>query len=68
MAPGVTKEQTEFYAGLLRKVRETPEWKDYMDKGAFNQTSMEGEKFAEWLGKAEQAHRALMKDNGWLAK
>lgn len=68
MAPGVTKEQTQFYVDLLKKVRETPEWKDYMNKGAFNQTSMEGEKFSEWLGKAEQTHRDLMKDNGWLAK
>jgi tripartite-type tricarboxylate transporter receptor subunit TctC len=68
MAPGVTKDQTQFYVDLLKKVRETPEWKDYMDKGAFNQTSMEGEKFTEWLGKAEQTHRELMKENGWLAK
>ena len=45
MAPGVTKEQTAFYVDLLKKVRETPEWKDYMEKGAFNQTSMSGEEF-----------------------
>ncbi|MBK0393861.1 Bug family tripartite tricarboxylate transporter substrate binding protein [Ramlibacter algicola] len=68
MAPGVTKEQTQYYVDLLKKVRETPEWKDYMNKGAFNQTSMDGDKFTEWLGKAEQTHRDLMKDNGWLAK
>jgi tripartite-type tricarboxylate transporter receptor subunit TctC len=68
MAPGVTKEQTQYYVDLLKKVRETPEWKDYMNKGAFNQTSMDGEKFTEWLGRAEQTHRELMKDNGWLAK
>ncbi len=29
MAPGVTKEQTDFYVNLLKKVRDTPEWKDY---------------------------------------
>jgi putative tricarboxylic transport membrane protein len=68
MAPGVTKEQTQYYVDLLKKVRETPEWKDYMNKGAFNQTSMDGDKFTEWLGKTEQTHRELMKDNGWLAK
>jgi tripartite-type tricarboxylate transporter receptor subunit TctC len=68
MPPGVTKEQTAFYVDLLKKVRATPEWKDYMDKGAFNQTAMEGEKFVEWLGKAEQQHRELMKDAGFLSK
>ena len=34
MAPGVTKDQTAFFVNLLKKVRETPEWKEYMEKGA----------------------------------
>lgn len=68
MPAGVTKEQTDFYIGLLKKVRETPEWKDYMEKGAFNQTYMDGEKYFQWLGAAEQRHRELMKDAGFLAK
>jgi tripartite-type tricarboxylate transporter receptor subunit TctC len=53
MAPGVTKEETDFYVQMLKKVRETAEWKDYMEKGAFNQTSMSGEAFVKWLGEAE---------------
>jgi putative tricarboxylic transport membrane protein len=68
MPPGVTTEQTQFYVDLLKKVRATPEWKDYMEKGAFNQTSMEGDAFVQWLGKAEQVHRELMRDAGFLAK
>ncbi|RYF35238.1 MAG: tripartite tricarboxylate transporter substrate binding protein, partial [Comamonadaceae bacterium] len=68
MPAGVTKEQTEFYVNLFKKVRETPEWKDYMEKGAFNQTFMDGEPFVQWLGKAEQQHRDLMKEAGFLAK
>src|SRR6478609_4452812 len=68
MPAGVTKEQTQFYVDLLKKVRETPEWKDYMEKGAFNQTSMDGEKFNQWLGTAEQQHRELMKAAGFLAQ
>ena len=42
-----------FYVDLLKKVRETPEWKDYMEHGAFNQTSMTGEEYIKWLGKRE---------------
>ncbi|MCG2592711.1 tripartite tricarboxylate transporter substrate binding protein [Ramlibacter sp. XY19] len=68
MPAGVTKEQTDFYVNLLKKVRETPEWKDYMEKGAFNQTSMDGDKFVQWLGTAEQQHRELMKSAGFLAQ
>lgn len=68
MPAGVTKDQTAFYLGLLKKVRETPEWKDYMEKGAFNQTTMEGDNFVKWLGSAEQRHRELMKEAGFIAK
>ena len=68
MAPGVSKEQTDYYVNVLKKVRETPEWKDYMEKGAFNQTSMAGEEFTKWLGAAENTHRNLMKEAGFLAK
>jgi tripartite-type tricarboxylate transporter receptor subunit TctC len=68
MAPGVSKEQVDFYMNLLGKVRETPEWKEYMEKGAFNQTTMSGEAFVQWLGKAENQHRELMKEAGFIAK
>lgn len=67
MPAGVSKDQLAFYQGLLKKVRETPEWKDYMEKGAFNQTSMEGDQFFQWLGSAEQRHRELMKEAGFIA-
>ena len=67
MAPGVTKDQTDYYVNLLKKVRETPEWKEYMEKGAFNQTTMSGEEYVKWLGSAEQMHRTLMKEAGFIA-
>jgi tripartite-type tricarboxylate transporter receptor subunit TctC len=68
MPPGVTKEQTEFYLDLLKKVRETPDWKDYMEKGAFNQTVMTGTEFTQWLEKTETMHRDLMKEAGFLVQ
>ena len=68
MPPGVTKEQTDFYVNLLKKVRDTPEWKDYMEKGALNQTVMSGDEFGKWLGTAENRHRELMKEAGFIAK
>jgi tripartite-type tricarboxylate transporter receptor subunit TctC len=68
MAPGVTPEQTAFYVDLLKKVRETPDWKDFMEKGAFNTTSMSGPEFRAWLEKAEAMHHQLMSEAGFLAK
>jgi len=68
MAPGVTAEQTEFYVNLLKKVRETPDWKDFMEKGAFNTTTMTGAEFRAWLVKAEGMHEQLMTEAGFMAK
>jgi tripartite-type tricarboxylate transporter receptor subunit TctC len=68
MAPGVTAEQTAFYVDLLKKVRETPDWKDFMEKGAFNTTSMSGAEYRAWLEKAEAMHLQLMTEAGFLAK
>jgi putative tricarboxylic transport membrane protein len=68
MAPGVTKDQTDYYVSLLKKVRETPEWKDFMEKGAFNQSAMSGSDYVKWLETAEQQHKTLMQEAGFIAK
>ena len=68
MAPGVSKDQVDFYLELFKKVRALPEWKDFMAKGAFNQTALSGAEFFDWLGKNEQMHRVLMKEAGFLAQ
>jgi putative tricarboxylic transport membrane protein len=68
MAPGVTAEQTAYYVDLLKKVRDTPDWKDFMEKGAFNTTSMSGTDYVKWLTSAEILHRQLMTEAGFLAK
>ncbi len=66
MAGGVTDAQRGFYVSLLGKVRGTPEWKEFMERGAFNQTALTGKEFADWVAKEEQRHRVLMKEAGWV--
>ena len=68
MPPGATPDQVAFYVELFKKVRALPEWKDFMDKGAFKQTFMTGQEYVDWLGKNEQMHRELMKQAGFLAQ
>ena len=68
MPGGVTDAQVKFYVDLLAKVRETPEWKDYMNKGAFNQTSMSGAQYKAWVEKNEALHKDLMSAAGFIAK
>src|SRR5262249_1552823 len=67
MTPGATPEQVAYYVDLLKKVRETPEWKNLMKDGAFNQTFMTGPEFAKWLETEEKRHETLMKEAGFLA-
>ena len=68
MPPGATPEQLKYYVGLLDKVRALPEWKEFMAKGAFNQTTMNGQAFFDWLARTEQQHRVLMREAGFLAQ
>jgi putative tricarboxylic transport membrane protein len=68
MAPGVTNDQIAYYVGVLKKVRETPEWKEFMEKGAFDQKALAGDEFKAWLTKEEQRHQTLMSEAGFLAK
>lgn len=68
MTGGATPDQVKYYVDLLRKVRETPEWKELMKSGAFNQTFMIGDEYKNWVDKEQKRHFQLMKDAGFLAK
>ena len=68
MPPGVPQDAVDFYVDLFKRVRELPEWKKYTEDAAFNQTSMSGREYADWVGKAETTHRNLMQEAGFLAK
>ena len=68
LPPGVTPEQIAFYVDLFRKVRATPDWKEFVEKGAFKDTFMTGKEFVDWLGRAEATHRTLMQEAGFIAK
>jgi putative tricarboxylic transport membrane protein len=67
MTPGATPDQVAFYVELFKKVRETQDWKDYMERGAYNTTFMAGKDYLAWVEKAEVLHRNLMKEAGFLA-
>jgi putative tricarboxylic transport membrane protein len=66
--PGAAKDAVDYYIGVLDKVQQTPEWKDFMAKGAFNTTSLSGQEFVDWLGKTEELHKNLMTDAGLVKK
>lgn len=66
--PGAVKaEEVKYYVDILEKVKATPEWKKFMEDGAFNTTSMNGKQYADWVNKNEELHVGLMKEAGFLA-
>ena len=66
MTPGATPDQVAFYVDLFKKLRELPEWKEFMEKGAFNQTALKGDDYRDWVRKEEARHIQLMKEAGFL--
>jgi len=67
MPGGVTPDQVKYYLGVFKKVMETQEWKALMEQGAFNQTSLTGKEYVDWIAREEARHIALMKAAGFMA-
>jgi putative tricarboxylic transport membrane protein len=68
MPSGVKQDVVNYYIELFKKVRATPEWKTFMNTGAYNQSFMTGAEYTKWVAVAEQRHRELMSAAGFLAK
>ena len=66
--PDMPKEALAWYQDLLKKVSETPEFKDYMQQGALKPAWLVGDDFKKWLEHEEQVHRDLMSKGGLLKK
>jgi tripartite-type tricarboxylate transporter receptor subunit TctC len=65
-APGIKKEQQDFYVGLLKKVTETPEWKKYITDNGLKAAFLTGPDFVKWVGEQEGKHRDLLKSGGLI--
>ena len=66
--PDMPAEAVAWYQDLLKKVAETPEFKDYMQQGALRPAWLVGTEFNSWLGREEQVHLDLMTKGGLLKK
>jgi tripartite-type tricarboxylate transporter receptor subunit TctC len=66
--PGkVTPEQQAFYVDLFKKVTETPEWKEYLERNALVPDFRSGKDFVDFLTADEQKHKELMGKAGFIA-
>ena len=66
--PDMPKEAIAWYQGFLKKVYDTPEFQDYLHKGALKAAFATGSEYVKWLEGAEQQHKDLMTKGGLLKK
>ncbi len=65
--PGkVTPEQVKFYEDMFRKVSETTEYKEYMEKQALKPVYMTGKEMMDFLEKDDKTNSDLMKAAGFV--
>lgn len=68
MPKGVGQEQVDWYVNLMKRVKQTPEWKEFIDRGAYNDKFLSGEQFSKFLEEDEKRHRDIMQKAGFLAR
>ena len=68
LPPKVGPEQTAFYVDLFKKIAETPEFKDYMEKQALKPAFLTGTEMTKFLEKDEELHKQLMTEAGFVSQ
>ncbi|HSI41397.1 MAG TPA: tripartite tricarboxylate transporter substrate binding protein [Xanthobacteraceae bacterium] len=63
---GTSDEQVAFYAGVLDKVRQTPEWKEWLERTSQSESYVTGAAFAEIIKQDEAKNRVQFAEDGWL--
>jgi putative tricarboxylic transport membrane protein len=67
--PGkVAPEQQAFYVDLFRKVTQTAEYKDYMEKQALKPIFLAGKDMLQFIEKDDTLNKSLMMQAGFVAK
>jgi tripartite-type tricarboxylate transporter receptor subunit TctC len=67
--PGkVTPEQKDFYVDLFKKVTETAEYKDYMEKQALKPIFLTGGDMQKFLEEDDALNKSLMTEAGFVAQ
>ncbi|NKW82628.1 tripartite tricarboxylate transporter substrate binding protein [Ochrobactrum pecoris] len=64
---GVDQEVVDYYAGILKKVAETPEWAKYLADSSQSAAYMSGNDLSSFIKNDETAVTAVLKREGWLA-
>lgn len=65
--PGkVTAEQAAFYVDLMRKVQDTPEWKEYVERTSQTDTFLTGDALSKFIADDITRTHDVAAEEGWL--
>ncbi|KRE13532.1 tricarboxylate transporter [Bosea sp. Root381] len=64
----VPADAVTFYEGILEKVSQTPEWKEFVSRTAQTGRFMKGKEFADFVAQDEAANKKVFEAEGWIAK
>ena len=66
--PDMPKPAQDWYIAFLRKVSETPEFKEYLSKGALKAAFATGSEYTKWVEQNDMLHKDLMEKGGLVQK
>lgn len=64
----VPSEAADFYAGVMKKVSETPEWKEYIERTSQTARYMAGADLKTFIANDESKAKAVFEKEGWVVK
>lgn len=65
---GVPADAVAYYAGLMEKVSQTPEWKEFVQRTAQTAKFMKGQELNDFIAKDEAANKKVFEEEGWVVK
>ena len=65
---GVPQDAVSFYADVLKKVSETPEWKDYITRTVQTGTYLAGDDLKKFIASDDKSSREVFEREGWVVK
>ena len=66
LPPGVPQEAVDFWVGVMKKVTETPEWKQYLENTAQTGRFLAGAELKKFIDEDEVRTRKMYEEEGWL--
>ena len=67
-APGITKEEQEYYVNVLKKVSEMAEWKKYVTDMGLMDAFLSGPEYVKWLEAKDTMTKDFMVKGGLIKK